>query len=263
MCWEYSLLHKLEMTNKTTIIFFISSILIIVLVVWLLYTKIKGQRIEQERKKLALQVLTHEFRTPIASLILQVEEIKKAFSDFAPGIQESFLRLAGDVHRLQRLTETSRNYLKLNKKQKLVDCKFFKIPSFNEYILLQLENYKDEIEFIPLVEDVCFCLDTYWVGIALKNLLENALAHGEKPVKVTLEKGPKTVKINIIDSGSCQFKSIGEMRTEFVKGNKSSGTGLGLNIVFKIMKEMGGYLAFDKNPTKFTLIIPLKDKEII
>ncbi|TDJ03955.1 MAG: DUF3404 domain-containing protein [Deltaproteobacteria bacterium] len=261
MCWEYSLLHKLEMTNKTTIIFFVSSILIIVLVIWLLYTKIKGQRMEEERKKLALQVLTHEFRTPIASLILQVEEIKKAFSDFTPNIQESFLRLAGDVHRLQRLTETSRNYLKLNKRQKLVDCKFFRVPSFNDFISMQLENYKDEVEFIPLTEDIGFCLDTYWVGIALKNLLENALAHGEKPVQVTLVKGPKNVKVTIADSGTCQFQSIGEMKTEFVKGNKSSGTGLGLNIVFKIMKEMGGDLAFDKNPTRFTLIIPLKNKE--
>jgi hypothetical protein len=261
MCWEYSLLHKLEMTNKTTIVFFICSILIIVLVVWLLYTKIKGQRMEQERKKLALQVLTHEFRTPIASLLLQVEEIKKGFSDLAPSFHEPFLRLAGDVHRLQRLTETSRNYLKLNKRQKLVDCKFFKVSSFNEYLLMQLEPYREEVEFVPLKEDIGFCFDTYWVGIALKNLLENALAHGEKPIRVTIAKGPKNVKISISDLGECQFNSISEMKTEFVKGNKSSGTGLGLNIVYKIMKEMGGDIAFNKNPTTFTLILPLKDKE--
>jgi len=260
MCWEYSLLHKLEMTNKTTIIFFVSSILIIMLVVWLLYSKIKGQKIEQERKKLALQVLTHEFRTPISSLILQVEEIKTAFSDLAPNIQESFLRLAGDVYRLQRLTETSRNYLKLNKKVKLVDCKYFKIPSFNDFVSEQLENY--DVEFIPLIEDITFCLDTYWIGIALKNLIENALAHGEKPITVTIETAPKNVKIIVTDSGTCQFGSIGEMRTEFVKGNKSSGSGLGLNIVHKIMREMGGDLTYDKEPTSFSIIIPLKDKEI-
>jgi len=262
VCWEYSLIHKLEMTSKTTIIFFVCSILIIILVVWLLYAKIKGQNLEQERKKLALQVLTHEFRTPISSLILQVEEIKKSFADLAPNLQESFLRVAADVHRLQRLTETSRNYLKLNKKNKLVDCKFFRIPSFNDYLYMQLENYKDEVEFVPLVEDVSFCLDTYWIGIALKNLLENALAHGEKPIIISVEKAPKNIKITITDSGDCQFKSIGEMRTEFVKGNKSSGTGLGLNIVFKIMKEMGGDLTFNTDPTRFTLIIPFKDKEI-
>ena len=49
---------------------------------------------------------------------------------------------------------------------------------------------------------------------------------------------------------------------EFVKGEKSSGTGLGLNIVRKVLYDMGGELKFSKNPTKFELSIPWKVRKV-
>jgi signal transduction histidine kinase len=42
-----------------------------------------------------------------------------------------------------------------------------------------------------------------------------------------------------------------------VKGTSSSGTGLGLNIVDKVMREMNGALKFDIRPTRFTLVLRL------
>ena len=46
---------------------------------------------------------------------------------------------------------------------------------------------------------------------------------------------------------------IKEINREFVKGNKSSGTGLGLNIVKKVVKEMQGQMLFVSDPTSFTI----------
>ncbi len=263
ICWEYSLRHVFQKINLNTIIFFVCSVLIIVLVVSLLLTKIKEQRLEQERKKLALQVLTHEFRTPISSLILEVESIKNSFALLTPGLQESFLRLSGDVFRLQRLTEKSRNYLKLQRPEKQIDFNLMKVSSFNEWFSFILEHYKDEVEFHPLVEDVSGELDPYWIEISLKNLIENSLAHGKKPIRVTISKENKLVKVTVEDQGICQFDNLEEMCREFIKGKNSSGSGLGLNIVKKVMKEMGGELKFKKSPTRFILEIPhLKNNEV-
>ena len=44
---------------------------------------------------------------------------------------------------------------------------------------------------------------------------------------------------------------------EFVKSGKSEGLGLGLNIVAKVVKAMGGVLTFRSRPTRFS--IQLKD----
>jgi signal transduction histidine kinase len=225
-------------------------------------TKIKEQRIEEERKKLALQVLTHEFRTPISSLILEVESIKKSFSLLTPALQESFMRVSGDVFRLQRLTEKSRNYLKFQRPKKQVDFNVMKMSSFNEWFSFIIDHYKGDVEFSPLVKDTDAKLDPYWVEISVKNLIENALAHGKSPISVTLTKENKLINITVSDQGICQFDSLDEMCREFTKGKNSSGSGLGLNIVRKVIKEMGGDLKFRKNPTRFILEIPYEDKEV-
>ena len=257
VCWEYSIRHLFQRISFNTIAFFVCSILIIILVVSLLLTKIKEQRTEQERKKLAIQVLTHEFRTPISSLILEVEGIKKSFSNLTPALQESFLRISGDVFRLQRLTEKSRNYLKLQRPEKSIDFNPMPMSSFNEWVSFILEHYKDQVEFSPLTQDLSGLLDPYWVEISLKNLIENAIDHGSKPIKVTLSHENKVFKVTVEDQGVCQFETLEDMCREFAKGKNSSGTGLGLNIVKKVMKEMGGELKFKKNPTRFILDIPL------
>ena len=69
-------------------------------------------------------------------------------------------------------------------------------------------------------------------------------------------------KVSIEDCGECSFTNIQEITSEFVKGEKSSGTGLGLNIVKKVLYDMGGELAFSRNPTKFELSIPWKIKKV-
>jgi len=120
-----------------------------------------------------------------------------------------------------------------------------------------LEHYKDQVEFYPLTQDLSGLLDPYWVEISLKNLIENAIDHGSKPIKVTLSHENKVFKVTVEDQGVCQFETLEDMCREFAKGKNSSGTGLGLNIVKKVMKEMGGELKFKKNPTRFILDIPL------
>lgn len=47
------------------------------------------------------------------------------------------------------------------------------------------------------------------------------------------------------------------MTQEFIKGNKSSGTGLGMNIVKKVCREMNIDLNLKLNPTTFTMTIPI------
>ena len=232
----------------------------IFLIVRILITKLKTQRFEDERRRLALQVLTHEFRTPITSMLLNMERVQGKLELFDDELQESILRVSNDIHRLRRLTETSRNYLSINKSKKLVSIKHAEIPSINDFLQEQLFVYFDEfgtdkIKFYPLEKDQLFCLDPYWIGICIKNIINNAIDHGEFPICVKASMKKNDLVISIVDEGELKIENKDEIWGEFVKGNQSKGTGLGLNIVKKVIHETGGEISLKTNPTTFELIL--------
>lgn len=264
LCWDYNVKHIFQLANTSTLALFVGLILIILVVVRLLLVKIRAQKLEDEKRSLALRVLTHEFRTPITSLTLLLEKMGKKYETFDDEMEEVYLRLSSEVHRLRRLTETSRNYLKAEQKEQLLDLKPEEIPSFNNFVdaILEplIEGHSEEGEVIGvdyLKEDGGVIADSYWLGICIKNIVDNALIHGKPPVKVRLSKRKNDILLEVEDQGQCQFESLGIMSQEFVKGNKSSGTGLGMNIVKKVCREMDVDLSLSLNPTTFSLAIPL------
>ncbi len=261
LCWDYNVKHIFKLANTSTLALFVGLILIILVVVRLLLVKIRAQKLEDEKRSLALRVLTHEFRTPITSLTLLLEKMGKKYESFDEEMEEVYLRLSSEVHRLRRLTETSRNYLKAEQKEQLLDLNAEKVDSFNHYIENILEPFHEvhegQLKVHYLKEDREVVVDSYWLGICIKNIVDNAFVHGAPPVQVSLSEKKNAILFEVVDQGQCQFESLGIMSQEFVKGNKSTGTGLGMNIVKKVCREMGVDLKLSLNPTKFSLVIPL------
>jgi signal transduction histidine kinase len=260
LCWDYNTRHLFTMANKGSIAVLIGFFVMIILVVRLLIVKLKNQKFEDERRRLALQVLTHEFRTPIASMLLNMERVQGKMGEFDEELQESMLRISGDIHRLHRLTETSRNYLRIHKSKKLLNINNVKILSVNEFVLEQLyvymdEHSEDQIIFEGLDIDQAFCLDPYWISICIKNIMNNALDHGELPIKIKLSKLNEKLIISIEDCGQLNITNKEDIWNEFVKGNQSKGTGLGLNIAKKVIQETGGQIALMTNPTLFRVTL--------
>jgi signal transduction histidine kinase len=258
ICWEYSLKHLIKLANKKNIIFLIISLFAIILVVWILLSRIRNQRQEESRRRLSLQVLTHEFRTPVASMLLLVDMINKKMDSFDEELQDSVIRLSSEVFRLQRLIEGSKHYLKADGHHKLIQPKLESIDSANRFVSMVIDDYIDRVSFNPLEEDISIKLDSYWIMICLKNLIENALIHGVRPIRINLETSNRYLIVSVIDSGMCEELDLSEVTKEFVKGNKSQGSGLGLNIVKKVMDSLDGKLTFQNNPTTFALNIKRK-----
>ncbi len=256
ICWRFDVVHILSATNKRNVFIIVISIILILILVYFLYVKLKAQRLEDNKRRLALQVLTHEFRTPVTSLLLSAEEAQKKFEEFDEESQEILLRLSSDIHRLYRLVEASRNYLKLDQGKKLITFQNREISSVNHFFEYILSPYLDDITFSPLGNDKAFYLDEYWVSICVKNLVENALKHGSHPVELKLSAANAAeLRIDVIDSGEAAFEKLSEVTGEFVKGNKSEGSGLGLNIVKKVLQDMKAQFLFKKNPTTFSIIL--------
>ncbi|MFX3675543.1 MAG: DUF3404 domain-containing protein [bacterium] len=264
LCWNYSFRHIFSIANKSTVIFFAGLLAVVGSLIVSLVGRLKSDRQEDERRRLALKVLSHEFRTPIASMLLIIESLSKRLNRFQEDEQEDILRLSADVYRLQRLTEMSRNYLKVKNSDRLIEFSTEGCPSINEFVAQIADTYidlygEDKVRLHFLDNDIAARIDTYWLGICLKNLIENACFHGQPPVDVRIGLDGKKLTISISDSGEVEEGvDLDHLTSEFVKGTKSQGSGLGLNIVRKVIDEMKAELILTKKPTTFTIALDLK-----
>lgn len=259
ICWDYNVRHLFKMANTSTLVIFFGLIFLIVLLVYLILSRIRLQRQEDQSRRLALQVLTHEFRTPVANLLLLVEKLHQNFDELSDEMQDTILRMSSGVYRLQRLTEKSRSYLRSSAQKGLVKLTKEELPSFFEFFEDFVLEYEENVSLECQGEDSSFHTDTYWLSIILKNLVENGLFHGVPPVKIKARLEERVAIIEVSDCGECDFKELEKMTSPFVKGQKSEGTGLGLNITAQVIRSMGGKLTFSPQPTTF--IIKLKELE--
>lgn len=255
-CWEKDDRSILQIFKQSSIVVFSGSVVVLILITVIFYRKIKQQEFEEERKKHALRVLTHELRTPIANLMLQVEQITKQSDIIPAAVLEEFLKMEGEVYRLKRLAEKSTSYLQTNDGKSLLSINLQDVFSVNELIIDMIHEYTEKgVGFIASPKDGAFKMDVYWFGICVKNLLENALHHGQRPVMVSWIISDEGLTLNVVDRGECLYKNLDEILNSDRTGKNSRGLGLGMSIVQKIMQEMGGKLSYQQNPTTFSLFL--------
>ena len=97
---------------------------------------------------------------------------------------------------------------------------------------------------------------------ALVNLLENALLHGQGKVRLQARRNGQWVEVSVGDEGQGVPPVQQEAMFErFRKGRQgSSGTGLGLPIVRRVVENAGGSVRFDAAlPSTLRLSLPAAD----
>lgn len=259
LCWRYNIGHLFGLASRTTLIFLVLSIISIFLVVWILFRKIRQQKEEEERKKFALQVLSHEFRTPVTNMILLNEQLMRDIRSLPEEVQNNLYDMAANIFRMQRLTEKSRSYLKMTHEKSSGEMEL--IDDIDFFVKELLEEYSDreqEIEFQGAGIKRSIYSDPYLLSICIKNLVENAFNHGTAPFKVFIRFKKEHVEIGVQDSGDDEHLDLKQLIQEFHKGSRSEGSGLGLNIVSNAIRNLNGELILKMRPTTF--IIKLKQK---
>lgn len=256
ICWEKTTNNFLLNFKRSSIVIFITSMLVLFLIAIILFKKIRQQKDEEERKRHALRVLTHELRTPVSNLLLQVEMINRQSDILPANILEDFLKIESEVYRLKRLAEKSSSYLQTHIGGALISLDLKPVESVNSLIAEMLDIYKEKkIGFQPLPIDQSIVVDVYWLNICLKNLIENAFTHGSAPVNVKLVEDQNFLAIKVENSGACSYSTLEDMLKSDRAGKASSGLGVGLSIVQTIMNEMKGKLLFKQIPTTFSLCV--------
>ncbi len=82
------------------------------------------------------------------------------------------------------------------------------------------------------------------LGIALQNLVDNALTHGRAGGRVEVAVGPGPTVHVVNDGAIVGAEELATLKRRFKRGarGRGPGTGLGLSIVEQIMRQAGGRL---------------------
>lgn len=203
------------------------------------------RRAARERQ-LILQVLTHELRTPIASLGLTIEGLRAQFDHLPAEVHPLFARLCDDGVRLRKLAEASRDYLQSGSEVSALQH----IPSVADWVRQRLE---EESIPIDIVSDGAVQASPYWLATCFDNLLRNARQYGQGRVSVMVVADNKWVQVKVMDQGLLTARALPNLLRPF---QSRQGMGLGLTIVEAMMRRMGGRLRLSGPPTCFSLVLP-------
>jgi signal transduction histidine kinase len=202
--------------------------------------------IREERQRRRLQAFfstfTHELKTPLASLRLQAESLKE---DLVGSPHATLIdRLNSDTERLTMQLENSLFLANQDSRQMLLEG-----ITFSEYVKSFAARWPG-IK-IGVSGDGHLYADARALECILSNIAQNAITHGkatELSISVGSHKGG-LIDIVFKDNG-CGFKgNQAELGTLFTRFYPGSGNGIGLYLVERLARQMGGNAKFrsDKN----------------
>ncbi|MGY3571457.1 sensor histidine kinase VxrA [Vibrio paucivorans] len=244
ICWDIE--DHSDILRISMVVLVIANILLVL--GWSIY-RWNTKRQEMKSRMLVLQILTHELRTPIASLSLTVEGFRREFERLPESVYDEFRRLCEDSRRLRQLAEASKDYLQSDNKPLSTSW----VPSVKDWLEFKVEEeFSADIE-LRINQDVAAKLNVYWLGTCIDNLIRNAVKYGVAPVLIDVTTASNGITFKVIDQGSLTHKDWRQLRKPFVS---KAGLGLGLTIVESMVGRMGGSMTLAGPPTTFILEIP-------
>lgn len=202
--------------------------------------------------------LSHELKTPLASMRLQAEVIKDLIDDESHDhgqLSSLTKRLIEDTHKLESELEKS---LQLSRIEQ--DAVLTLVPvSLERYLKRHQQRLNGSIELelsiSPDAKEVM--ADELALEVIFKNLFENTLRHNKNVsrIHVTAVRFGETVEVTYDDFGNKFEGRLHDLGTLFYKYNSTKGTGIGLYLIKNLMKKMLGHFdILNEGRLKFKLI---------
>ncbi|MEM6719490.1 MAG: HAMP domain-containing sensor histidine kinase [Bacteroidota bacterium] len=251
------------------------SVLLFLFVVGLLYYSIKNlikQKKVTEIKTDFINNITHELKTPLATLSVASKSLKnKEIRNSAEAFDHTLNIVDRQNTRLQKLIDqVLTNSLSANdivlSKDSVIDNAYFKdlIADF------QLSTQQRDLTIINNVcmEEVLLRIDTFHFTTAILNILENAVKYGNDQTEISIETALKgnEYSIQITDNGvgiaAADQTQIFEKFYRVSHGNVHNVKGLGLGLYYtsQIVNAHEGSISVKselEKGTTFTILIPI------
>lgn len=185
--------------------------------------------------------LTHELKTPLASIRLQSEVIDELVSKVENSrLHDLTRRLIEDTQKLEDQMDKILQLSRLERGGNL-NPKAIELTSF---VKTTLDRWGQRIEIDYKFEDQLpgVMADQFALMLVLRNLLENTRSHASRKLaKININAVGDVVKLTYQDDGF--FDGDGHrLGTLFYKHNSTKGSGIGLYLAKKLMLKMDGEL---------------------
>lgn len=182
----------------------------------------------------------HELRTPLAAARAQAQRLAQEARD--AGLTE---RADALVRQLDRLAALASRLLQIARVESGVALKREPVD-LAQLATLVADEFPEarpggrlRVEAGPVVT---VAADTDALGIALRNLIDNALKHGGPAAQVTVQAGPDAISVRD-DGPGVPPESLTRLVRPFERGaSAAEGSGLGLAMVETIARQSGAQL---------------------
>jgi len=236
------------------------------------YTDITERKAIDRAKNEFVSLASHQLRTPLTGIKWLVQAVLKR-----GGLNEWQVEFLEDAiksnDRMIGLVNDLLNISRLEAGAVAVEPKKTDLSAFLKELVREAEidssKKAQKIQFKKPRQKIIIPLDQQLIGQVITNLLSNAIKYSDanKNITVTLKGREKEVDISVADQGIGLTKNDqSKLFTKFFRSEKATkisttGSGLGLYIVKKILDSSGGKIRYDSVPgrgTTFTITLPRK-----
>ncbi|OCK53010.1 two-component sensor histidine kinase [Chryseobacterium sp. CBo1] len=243
-------------------------IIILLVYVYSIYTIIQQKKFSELQRDF-INNMTHEFKTPLSSILLASESLNKQeivqenpkLKTYTSIIINQSFKLNNHIEKILNIAKNDASGLSL-KPQKIILLPFIKEIAEN------IKQKNENVSIIVNIEDhTSVVADEFHFTNIIFNLIENSIKYCEtKPeIIISSDKDSKGLYLKFKDNGmGIPAKSINHIFDKFyrVNANKSdeiNGFGLGLFYVKKVVQQHGWKIFVENNTDKgitVTLFIP-------
>jgi two-component system phosphate regulon sensor histidine kinase PhoR len=198
--------------------------------------------------------VSHEIRTPLAlismyaeTLVLKRVKTEEKQQEYLKTIQQESVRLTDIVNRILNFSRIEKNKIRYRFEE--IDLKEV-VPEAMAEACSYLDSAHVDCRFSPDAADALVVADYASVKTMVGNLIDNAIkysAAADKKIDIRLLKKQKQVWLEVEDNGigisTKHQKYIFDQFYRVTEGDlahKAKGSGLGLNLVKRLMKAHGG-----------------------
>jgi len=241
------------------------SICIISCLLYLLHT-IKKQKELAAIKNDLISNITHEFKTPIATVATAIEGIKnfnhtndtEKTNSYLNISQQQLGKLNTMVEKLLETAALDSDKVLLNKEDVSLHVMLEKLV--DKYRLLTKDK---QLIFKSNTDALEFAIDPFHFENAVANLIDNAIKYGGNTIEIHLNSLLNSIEISVADNGASipkgQRAQIFDKFYRIPKGNRHDvkGFGIGLYYTKKIIEKHGGQIELlpDDSQTIFKITL--------
>ena len=211
--------------------------------------------------------ITHEFKTPIATISAAIEAIKNFNVLEDPEKTSKYLSMSSiQINKLHQMVEKLLETAMLDSEQLVLKKETVDIVDIAEKVVYkhQILAHKKELSFSTTLQPCYANVDVFHFENVISNLIDNAVKYGGNQIEMNINSVLNTIEITVIDDGNGieknQKEKIFDKFYRVPKGNTHDvkGFGIGLYYCKKIIEKHEGFIGLtsDKSKTIFKITIP-------